>query len=175
MSTGLNEDYVEHRNRLQAQRAATVGARDPLNVQSSTDNGEEALLRGGDVPSTPIDRVRIENPTPSGLGPNPENPLNEPKVEATEPEQATTTGHTEHLKNAHRRPAGGFDVQFRNSGIEANRAFYVRESRTIFVNLDHPQLAAARSNAEETDSNFRRLSFEVAFNRICDWLFPGTY
>ena len=40
-----------------------------------------------------------------------------------------------------------------------------RESRTIYINLDHPQLQAAGGGRATPihDGNFRRLSFEVAF------------
>jgi hypothetical protein len=54
-------------------------------------------------------------------------------------------------------------VQFRNNGEENRRAVYDRDSRTILINLDHPQLVAARGEADTSDINFRRLSFEVAF------------
>jgi hypothetical protein len=42
------------------------------------------------------------------------------------------------------------------------RAKYERNERTIWVNLEHPQIAAAKSIGE--DVAFRRLSYEVAFS-----------
>ena len=49
--------------------------------------------------------------------------------------------------------------------MDAPRASYERESRTIYTNLNHPQLQAARNGLPipTDDGNFRRLSFEVAF------------
>ena len=49
-------------------------------------------------------------------------------------------------------------------GEEAARAKYEREQRTIYVNLDHPQIAAALTIGGITDVAFRRLSYEVAFS-----------
>ena len=48
-------------------------------------------------------------------------------------------------------------------GEEANRATYVSEERTIFINLDHPQVKNARGAAVVDDPLFRRLAYEVAF------------
>jgi hypothetical protein len=40
---------------------------------------------------------------------------------------------------------------------------YLRERRTIFVNLDNPQIAAALKSHGVEDPVFRRLAYEVAF------------
>jgi hypothetical protein len=62
------------------------------------------------------------------------------------------------------RPRGGFQVKFDHLGDASHRAHYAREERTIFVNLDHPQLVAARGAADTVeDAIFRRLAYEVAF------------
>jgi hypothetical protein len=58
---------------------------------------------------------------------------------------------------------GGFDVQFVNMGATEKRAQYNRDSRTIFVNLDHPQMKAAIGAGATEDIIFRRLAYEVAF------------
>src|SRR2546428_11580328 len=42
------------------------------------------------------------------------------------------------------RTSGGFHVDFDHQGEAATRAMYVAERRTIYINLDFPQLAAAR-------------------------------
>ena len=48
-------------------------------------------------------------------------------------------------------------------GDAEKRAKYDRDSRTIFVNLDHPQLNAAIGAGGVDDIIFRRLAYEVAF------------
>ena len=48
-------------------------------------------------------------------------------------------------------------------GDAESRAKYVREERTIYVNLDHPQISAAKGRSGIEDPVFRRLAYEVAF------------
>lgn len=66
-------------------------------------------------------------------------------------------------RSADRRTHGGFHVEFRNMGPESKRAQYVSNERTIYVNLDHPQLSAAKGAGSVDDPLFRRLVYEVAF------------
>jgi hypothetical protein len=40
---------------------------------------------------------------------------------------------------------------------------YERDNRTIYINLDHPQIAAASRRVGLEDPSFRRLAYEVAF------------
>ena len=49
-------------------------------------------------------------------------------------------------------------------GAEFPRALYAREDRTIYVNLEHPQLVAALGVGDIDDPVFRRLAYEVAFS-----------
>ena len=49
-------------------------------------------------------------------------------------------------------------------GAESYRAKYVRDERTILINLDHPQLVSARGFGSVEDPVFRRLAYEVAFS-----------
>jgi hypothetical protein len=48
-------------------------------------------------------------------------------------------------------------------GAESPRAKYSGEDRTIYINIDHPQLVAARGIGTTEDVTFRRLAYEVAF------------
>jgi hypothetical protein len=63
-----------------------------------------------------------------------------------------------------RKPKGGFRVQFKPMGAESHRALYERDDRTIYINLDHPQLVAAIGPGGIDDPVFRRLAYEVAFS-----------
>lgn len=49
-------------------------------------------------------------------------------------------------------------------GTESHRAQYSSEERTIYINLDHPQLTAARGLLSIEEVGFRRLAYEVAFS-----------
>jgi hypothetical protein len=55
-------------------------------------------------------------------------------------------------------------VKFDFMGAESHRAKYVSGERTIYLNLDHPQLAAAKGTGPVDDPVFRRLAYEVAFS-----------
>ena len=47
---------------------------------------------------------------------------------------------------------------------EQSSEFYEKDDRTIFINLDHPQLVAAIGLGDSDDPVFRRLAYEVAFS-----------
>jgi hypothetical protein len=61
-----------------------------------------------------------------------------------------------------KKSAGGFQVKFQNIGEDQHRARYVSEERTIYINLDHAQIAAVLRTASVDDPAFRRLCYEVA-------------
>ena len=48
-------------------------------------------------------------------------------------------------------------------GKNEARARYVSDERTIYINIDHPQLIAAQSERSIDDPLFIRISYEVAF------------
>ena len=54
-------------------------------------------------------------------------------------------------------------VDFVPMGSDENRANYSREERTIYINIDHPQLAAAKGNSTIEEPTFKKLAYEVAF------------
>ena len=58
---------------------------------------------------------------------------------------------------------GGFSVEFKAMGLEADRAMYREDERKIYINLDHPQLVSAKGSSSTEDPTFRRLAYEVAF------------
>lgn len=66
--------------------------------------------------------------------------------------------------NAKRSGRAGFRVRFVDMGSESNRAKYASDDRTIYLNLEHPQFAAALEGTTIEDVSFRRLAYEVAFS-----------
>ena len=71
---------------------------------------------------------------------------------------------TPHKKAQRRRPSSTFNIEFVNETAEQERSPYDRETRTIYVNVDHSQLAAAKSIHPDVDSDgFRQVAYEVAF------------
>lgn len=63
-----------------------------------------------------------------------------------------------------RRPKGGFRVDFRNLGEDADRSQYDNKTLTILINLDHPVVTAAIAGGAVEDPIFRRLAYEIAFS-----------
>jgi hypothetical protein len=49
-------------------------------------------------------------------------------------------------------------------GEGSPRAMYSGSDRAIFINLEHPQIAAAMGSGATDDPVFRRLAYEVAFS-----------
>ncbi len=43
----------------------------------------------------------------------------------------------------------------------------ISHERTIYVNIDHPQLLAAKGKKSVEDPLFQRLAYEVAFSEYC--------
>lgn len=167
----LNRDFDAFRKQIQRMKAAAAkvggdaGATSPVPTAGP---GDDDFLFGGDVPATvtaPDGEVGLapnDNPDPSpDPSPTPRtlNPIVEPDLEGEK------TGHysapTEKTKP---RPRGGFRVEFANHGEPEARATYDRTTRTIYINLDFPQMSAALKGRTIEDSVFRRLAYEVAFS-----------
>ncbi len=148
----LNEDFEAFRRQLAHVKARAAGRTDL--AEGLDEAGVVGVLKpGGDIPGNPVD-VRGGG----GDGPPRERRL-EPS--ATGAQSGSPSGETRA-----RRPGshGGFRVQFDNLGPEEHRAKYVGDERTIYINLDHPQIAAAKGLADTDEASFRRLTYEVAFS-----------
>ncbi len=157
----INEDYSDFSRRFKPVQTSGGGASDLRPSLKTADLGVDAFLLGGEEPAVqvPGDVVEREGVRPIGPEPAPPNP----KVERSTEDAADTSGRTERKSPSRRHPSGGFSVQFRENGSESPRAFYERETRTIFINLDHPQVVAAKGEADVDEPNFKKLSYEIAF------------
>lgn len=60
-----------------------------------------------------------------------------------------------------KKPRGGFKIEYVNEGADAFRAKFVRETMTIKVNMDYPELAIFK---DKEDPRFKALSGEIAFS-----------
>lgn len=159
----INEDFLETSKRFRRARAEVIAGDDMRLAERLTDLGEESFLPDGEEPADfAIEQMIIDANSDRTIGPEPREP--EPRVEPSVSEEAETTGHPEPTKPSKRHPSGGgFKVQYRENGPEAPRAFYESETRTIYINLDHPQVVAAKANGDTEDPTFKRLSYEIAF------------
>jgi hypothetical protein len=167
----LNRDFNAFRHRLQKMKAAAakagIDAGDAVTLAPAEIDGEDNFLFGGDVPARVTSEhgeEGIPNPTddPRPLPPRPQprrlNPIVEPDENG--PEHGHHSSPSSESKPTRR---GGFNVEFANHGESEARAEYKRDSRTIFINLDHPQIAASLKGRSIEDAVFRRLAYEVAF------------
>ena len=63
--------------------------------------------------------------------------------------------------------AGGFNVEFEKMGVNEKRAKYDRDTRTIYINLEHPRIAVevalTKAHSPVDDPNFMRMAYEIAF------------
>lgn len=156
----INDDYAAFRNRFKPTTATKTGGDDATLLKSNSRGEEQTFRAGGDERAKIIGHEggKSGGDLEGGDGGDGSRPVVEPATD-----NADASGHSVSSGRNVRKKAGGFDVKFENMGAEENRAKYDRTSRTIYINIDHPQLVAARGDREVEEPNFRRLSFEVAF------------
>ena len=158
----INQDYLESSKRFRREQTDAGRGDDLRKAIRETKIGDELFVPGGDEPaSAVVDDLIIDSDTERPTGPEPREP--EPAVEPASFDDAETTGHTQPATASKRHPSGGFKVQYRENGSESPRAFYEKETRIIYINLDHPQVLAAKGDGETDEPTFRRLSYEIAF------------
>jgi len=162
----INEDFEAFRQRVARVRAKVRGGSDLSKSSSSGDEQEDDFLFGTTLPA----KVTALTGGPGGTnpeagggtgirpGPSNLNPVVEPSEDGA-PKLGRPAGGT----GTKRKPAGGFLVKFSDMGGDSPRAQYFPEERTIYLNLEHPQLATARGMRPVDDPVFRRLAYEVAF------------
>ena len=61
------------------------------------------------------------------------------------------------------RIKGGFNVDYKNLGIDEHRSRYDDTALTILINLDHPVIKTALDKKGPEDISFKRLAYEIAF------------
>lgn len=165
----INQDFEAFRKRLQKVKAAEAEAGFDASESGKARTGDLAedeepdddFLFGGDEPATIVDSgdpgTTQDGDGGEGGEPRRLNPIVRPDSEGR------STGHWAKGKNKP-RSRGGFQIAFEQQGEASARAVYQREKRTIYINLDHPQIDAALRGHGVEDPVFRRLAYEVAFS-----------
>jgi hypothetical protein len=152
----INEDFDAFRQQVAKVRAKTSGGIDAYRLGANGADENSDILFGNELPAEIIcPPVHGDQPVEPGL-PRP------PVVTPADPD-AEKLGRPAGGGGG-RRPQGGFRVQFKSMGAESDRALYERDDRTIYINLEHPQLVAAIGVGDIDDPVFRRLAYEVAFS-----------
>jgi len=166
----INEDFDVFRQRVTRARAKAPGGGDAFKTQGQGSDSDDDLLLGAELPATPppptVQPPAGTEPTPPGPeAPDistPALPSKPPVLEA--PPDAEKKGQPAGGTDGRQRSKGGFQVKFKPMGAESHRADYFAPERTIYINLDHPQIKAARGFGTIEDPTFKRLSYEVAFS-----------
>ena len=155
----INRDFDAWRNQIQRTLAKMPGSTDILHGSGANGREDgEVVLSGNEIPAIIVAGGRGEGEGGNGGAGGGQHGK---KLERA-PTEVDTTGSVQ--KRTKPTASGGFAVDFRNMGPEDRRAAYKREERTIYVNLDHPQIAAALAIGGVDDVAFRRLAYEVAFS-----------
>lgn len=163
----LNEDFRHVASRLQDIRSASsrvgpIGSR--FGGTRDTGQEEDGFVLGVDRPGdvneedSKVDKEHDRKPnTPTRPAPN-------VPVAGTPDQSGDASVDPSGGAGKKRNPRGGFSVDYRNLGAEADRSKYDPVSLSILINIDHPVVCAALGNAGVEDPAFRRLSYEIAFS-----------
>jgi hypothetical protein len=157
----INEDFHDFSKRIARVRARAGGGPDSGSRIAGDVDGDDVVAGGsvGAVEANAIGDIGHgggvggQGTTPPNMGPS-----------VTLDDSAVTGGEPAGNTSGSRRRRGGFHVEFKGMGADTHRAYYAREERTIYINLDHPQIAAAKGAATIDDPTFLRLAYEVAFS-----------
>ena len=159
----LNEDFRNIVRRLQeiravASRPGSAGAQHGGGQETGEDS--DSWTQGTSEPGRVIKTGRGGKGTGGKGRPAPEVP---PRGEP-DPEGSDTLDPVGGVDKRHRRPRGGFRVEYKNLGKSEDRSRYDSSALAILINLDHSVVAAALGDGRVEDPAFRRLSYEVAFS-----------
>jgi hypothetical protein len=162
----INQDFQEFSARIA--RVHAKGGRGRDLIPSASDEASDPRIVPGDRLSVTLRRNNVHDSAPGPKPPPLPNPEPSPPRPPTEPilmpdENGDLKGKVNGTSSRSKRHRGGFNVDFDSMGEENPRATYRKEDRTIYVNLDHPQIAAAKGRGSVEEPTFRRLAYEVAF------------
>jgi hypothetical protein len=156
----INADFENVRARIARVRSRKKAARDLLDEVTEASDDQATYVLGGEEPVVEILELigAPKPPTPPGPEPNPRQ-----LFERAEGNSDVLGHRADETRRQAQRTRGGFSVEFRSIGVAELRAKYERDERTIYINLDHPQIKSAIGLGSTESIEFRRLSYEVAF------------
>lgn len=157
----INEDFVSFKDQIIKLKARGGNGFDRGKTGSGNEDYEDTIF-GDELSAELVDQFGSPGSTggtkSGGSEPRKLNP--EVKPVENQDRQGKASGGNGRNVNINR---GGFRVEFSNYSPEDFRATYDTKSRTIFINLDHPQLVAAKGGKSVDDPFFRKFTFEIAF------------
>jgi hypothetical protein len=161
----INQHFNQWRSKLRSTMAKAGTGKDLLSAKERQQADEAALVPGDEIPGFVLQGIgERDGPNPS-LDPGPK-PGPVPQIVKADP-----AADTKVAKPSSGRPkpaaAGGFNVEFEKMGINEKRAKYDRDTRTIYINLEHPRIAVEVSHTKARspvdDPTFMRMAYEIAF------------
>ncbi len=158
----LNEDFQSFRHKLAKVRAKGTGGTDLEKYLSDSGQNIDDLIFGNMVPADVTSNVGSPGTIGEGRNDGTNPPNLKPEVEASN-EAMKKKGAPSGGEGSRPKARGGFNVAFSNNGSESPRAQYVGEDRTIYINLEHPQVVAAKGDEPTENPIFRNLVNEIAF------------
>lgn len=155
IATVLNRDFDQWKSEF---RKAAAGLGKDLAALAGDGDGE-VLPGDGEMPSSYVTTGPPHGDGSRGEGPAGDGPIERPGsgLMPGEGKGSPAAGEGDHP----RRRRGGFSIGYENATAGESRSRFDEEDRTIWINLDHPQISAAKG--EGIDRTFRQLSYEVAF------------
>jgi hypothetical protein len=157
----INEDFNEFRERIAKVKAKSATGFDYGTTFSSA-SIDEKMIHGGEEPAKEVSPIGNPSSTEGNRSGGKEPRLLDPQIEKASNDETTKGKKAGSIANR-AGARGGFKVDFVPMGSDENRANYSREERTIYINIDHPQLAAAKGNGTIEEPTFKKLAYEVAF------------
>ena len=156
----LNEDFAQQEMELErARRARNFAGKEPVNEYSG---GEDGLSPGdGEIPGP-----AQESGNPHGDGNGGENASEgetpRPGPSLMDGSDPSSEKRLDEGKKKRRRAV--FSLEYVHGSRTQPRSRYETRDKTIYINLDHPQIANAllASNGNISGKQFREMSYEVA-------------
>jgi hypothetical protein len=158
----INDDFLDFSQRLAKVKAKTGRGLD-LGSEMNAGPDQDGLIPGTKVPAEIISPTGFPGSEGGSRVGGKEARELQPQLFPATPEVAKQ-GQPAGEKEGRGMTRGGFSVEFKPMGSDEGRALYVSDERTIYINIDHPQLVAARGADAIEDPVFQRLAFEIAFS-----------
>jgi histidine kinase/DNA gyrase B/HSP90-like ATPase len=156
----LSSDFAAFQVKLSRVRSASFGRDFGSKYAKASGDGEGAWTEGGAELATPIHTTGEGNG--NGVKPSTKKKIPAIPVAVRPDANGSTTGKPEGGSGPKSSPGGGFNVEHQNAGEDEKRGKYIADRRTIVINLDHPQVAAAYNLGGIDNPAFTRLTGEVA-------------
>ncbi len=159
----LNKAFREQELELQKRTAKARGTIDQKD-NLVPELGETKIVVGKDFNVNIVEGdegANIYDGPGDGEGGDDEGSKGKGKLEKI-PESTENTGKEK--KSKRKKTGGGFNIEFKDIGIEDHRAKYVDETRTIYINTSHPFIAKIEKMAggERISTKFMRPAYEAA-------------